>query len=80
VALPTLHIYPAYGPGWGTPRVYAITVHDGETLGESLSRYAESQSLRPMPRDALFAVVYKEPLRSKFEDVVMHQDILHPAL
>ena len=73
---PTLHIYPAYGPGWATPKVYALTVSAGDTVGDQLAR-AVPQAI---PRNDIFEAICEPRIRSRFDDIVLHNEILHPSM
>jgi len=75
--MPTLHIYPAYGPGYGTPRVYVITVPAGATVGDVLGLLGTPAA---HSRDHVFDAVSNPRFREKYADIVVHSDILHPAL
>lgn len=78
--MPTLHIYPAFGPGYGTPRVYTITVEEWEFLEDAIVRTAANGGLVALSRDQVFDTVFYPAVRSRFADIVVHQDILHPSL
>lgn len=73
----TLHIYPAYGPGYLTPKVYVLTVPEGSSVGDVIA-------LRGLPathsRDHVFDAISNSGLRAQYADIVVHSDILHPAL
>lgn len=77
---PTLHIYPAFGPGYGTPRVYAITVDYHEFVEDAVGRLARAGGLVPLSRDAVFDTVFYPSVRERYDDIVVHSDILHPSL
>ena len=77
---PVLHIYPAFGPGLGTPRVYTITVEAHEFIEDAVGRLARSGGLVALSRDHVFDTVFYPSVRSRFEDIVVHSDILHPSL
>lgn len=80
MSLPTLHIYPAFGPGHGTPRVYTITVEYAEFLEEAVTRLARAGGLVPLSRDQVFGTVFYPSVRERFADIIVHSDILHPSL
>lgn len=75
--MPTLHIYPAYGPGYGTPKVYVFTVPDGYKVGDMLAVYGVPAT---HSRDHVFDAISNPRFRDRFADIVVHSDILHPAL
>lgn len=77
---PTLHIYPAFGPGYGTPRVYTITVDYHESVEDAVGRLARAGGLVPLSRDQVFNTVFYPSVRERYDDIVVHSDILHPSL
>ncbi len=72
-----LHIYPAYGPGFTTPRVYLVTTFAGQSVGDVLADYGVPVSVS---RDAVFESIAEPRFRDAYDDIVVHQDILHPSL
>jgi hypothetical protein len=77
---PVLHIYPAFGPGFGTPRVYTVTVEAHEFIEDAVARLARNAGLVPLSRDHVFSTVFYPSVRDRYADIRVHSDILHPSL
>jgi hypothetical protein len=77
---PVLHIYPAFGPGFGTPRVYTVTVEAHEFIEDAVARLARNGGLVPLSRDQVFSTVFYPSVRDRYADIRVHSDILHPSL
>lgn len=80
MSLPTLHIYPAFGAGSGTPRVYTFTVFPDESIADAVRRSVALGDVPALSRDDVFDTVFYPSVRARFADIIVHQDMLHPSM